>query len=127
MPYKTGIRLLGVARNPANGFPARLLAEEDAETAPILATAAGGTQGPEMDRLSNIIYHRGVQLDLGREVLGQQTDLNQSQGGIYIDTGLARAANAVIPANAGIQESFCSFRLRKLTHRRSPKQTLGFG
>ena len=26
MPYKTGIRLLGVARNPANGFPARLLA-----------------------------------------------------------------------------------------------------
>ena len=53
--------------------------------------------------------------------------LNQSQGGIYINTGLARAANAVIPANAGIQESFCSFRLRKLTHRRSPKQTLGFG
>ncbi len=29
--------------------------------------------------------------------------LNQSQGGIYIDTGLAIAANAVIPANAGIQ------------------------
>ena len=27
MPYKTGIRLLGVARNPANGFPARLLAD----------------------------------------------------------------------------------------------------
>ena len=27
MPYKTGIRLLGVARNPANGFPARLLGE----------------------------------------------------------------------------------------------------
>ena len=26
MPYKTGLRLLGVARNPANGFPARLLA-----------------------------------------------------------------------------------------------------
>ena len=25
MPYKTVIRLLGVARNPANGFPARLL------------------------------------------------------------------------------------------------------
>ena len=25
MLYKTGIRLLGVARNPANGFPARLL------------------------------------------------------------------------------------------------------
>ena len=25
MPNKTGIRLLGVARNPANGFPARLL------------------------------------------------------------------------------------------------------
>ena len=25
MPFKTGIRLLGVARNPANGFPARLL------------------------------------------------------------------------------------------------------
>ena len=25
MPCKTGIRLLGVARNPANGFPARLL------------------------------------------------------------------------------------------------------
>ena len=25
MPYKTGIRLIGVARNPANGFPARLL------------------------------------------------------------------------------------------------------
>ena len=27
MPYKTGLRLLGVARNPANGFPARLLGE----------------------------------------------------------------------------------------------------
>ena len=26
IPYKTGIRLLGVAQNPANGFPARLLA-----------------------------------------------------------------------------------------------------
>ena len=25
MPYKTGIRLLGVARNPTNDFPARLL------------------------------------------------------------------------------------------------------
>ena len=25
MPHKTGIRLFGVARNPANGFPARLL------------------------------------------------------------------------------------------------------
>ena len=25
MPYKTVIRLIGVARNPANGFPARLL------------------------------------------------------------------------------------------------------
>ena len=33
MPYKTGIRLLGVARNPANGFPARLLVSDlsDAE------------------------------------------------------------------------------------------------
>ena len=29
--------------------------------------------------------------------------LNQSQGGIYIDTGLGSAANTVIPANAGIQ------------------------
>ena len=27
MPHKTGIRLLGVARNPANGFPARPLRE----------------------------------------------------------------------------------------------------
>ena len=27
MPYKTVIRLLGVARNPANGFPARLLGD----------------------------------------------------------------------------------------------------
>ena len=25
MPFQSGIRLLGVARNPANGFPARLL------------------------------------------------------------------------------------------------------
>ena len=29
MPYKTGLRLLGVARNPANGFPARLLAQRN--------------------------------------------------------------------------------------------------
>ena len=29
--------------------------------------------------------------------------LNQSQGGIYNDTGLASAANTVIPANDGIQ------------------------
>ena len=67
--------------------------------------------------------------------------LNQSPSGIYIDTGLCSAANTVIPANAGIQgavqdvlswtpaqEGFCSFRLRKLrklTHCRLPKQTLG--
>ena len=25
VPHKTGIRLIGVAQNPANGFPARLL------------------------------------------------------------------------------------------------------
>ena len=31
------------------------------------------------------------------------TLLNQSQSGIYIDTGLDSAANTVIPANAGIQ------------------------
>ena len=30
-PYKTGIRLLGVARNPANGFPARLLVLDEDE------------------------------------------------------------------------------------------------
>ena len=30
-------------------------------------------------------------------------ELNQSQSGIYIDTGLGSAANTVIPANAGIQ------------------------
>ena len=29
--------------------------------------------------------------------------LNQSQSGIYVDTGLGSAANTVIPANAGIQ------------------------
>ena len=29
--------------------------------------------------------------------------LNQSQSGIYIETGLGSAANTVIPANAGIQ------------------------
>ena len=28
--------------------------------------------------------------------------LNQSQGGIYIDTGLASTSNTVIPANAGV-------------------------
>ena len=33
MPYKTGLRLLGVARNPANGFPARLLAHQLFEAA----------------------------------------------------------------------------------------------
>ena len=73
--------------------------------------------------------------------------LNQSQSGIYIDTGLGSATNTVIPvpAGTGIQgtlqnvlswtllprkdrcdEGFCSFRLRKLTHYRLPKQTLGF-
>ena len=31
------------------------------------------------------------------------TGLSQIQVGIYIDTGLANAANIVIPANAGIQ------------------------
>ena len=30
IPHKTGIRLLGVARNPANGFPARPLAVSSA-------------------------------------------------------------------------------------------------
>ena len=33
MPHKTIIRLSGVARNPANGFPARLLAGEEGITA----------------------------------------------------------------------------------------------
>ena len=31
--------------------------------------------------------------------------LNRSQGGIYIDTRLANAADTVIPAFAGIQET----------------------
>ncbi len=34
---------------------------------------------------------------------GIERHLNQSQGGICIETGLASAANTVIPANAGIQ------------------------
>ncbi len=34
---------------------------------------------------------------------GGEVLLNQSQGGIYIDTELASAANTVIPANAGTQ------------------------
>jgi hypothetical protein len=29
MPYKTGLGLLGVARNPANGFPARSLGRRE--------------------------------------------------------------------------------------------------
>ena len=32
MPHKTGIRLIGVAQNPANGFPARLLEDNGEET-----------------------------------------------------------------------------------------------
>ena len=32
MPYTTGIRLLGIAQNPADGFPARLLAAAVAQT-----------------------------------------------------------------------------------------------
>ena len=32
-----------------------------------------------------------------------ERSLNQSQSGIYIDTGLGSAANTVIPAYAGIQ------------------------
>ena len=87
---ETGIRLLGVARNPANGFPARLLdavdmesyrmerraaqsislAEEDAEIAPVQPTGAGGAQEPEMDRLSNII-----------------TEFNKTWGGKFSDPG----------------------------------------
>ena len=31
--------------------------------------------------------------------------LNQSKNGIYIDTGLGRAVNAVVPADAGIQRT----------------------
>ena len=41
MPYKTGIRLLGVARNPANGFPARLLGLHEGT---VTAMAGGYTQ-----------------------------------------------------------------------------------
>ena len=50
MPYQTGIRLLCVTQNPANGFPARLLAESPAPalrrnqwTAPL---ATGSTTAP---------------------------------------------------------------------------------
>ena len=50
MPYKTGIRLLSVARNPANGFPARPLAEQQAaldrieQEAQDIATPAEGAE-----------------------------------------------------------------------------------
>ena len=43
MPYKTGIRLLGVARNPANGFPARLLGYAGYD----MLEAANGEEGFE--------------------------------------------------------------------------------
>ena len=52
MPYKTGIRLLGVARNPANGFPARLLGMQRAEVA-YAATTRQGRQ--EIENLSNAL------------------------------------------------------------------------
>ena len=55
MPYKTGLRLLGVARKPANGFPARLPGPlRRPETTPGVraqherraSLAADGVQGP---------------------------------------------------------------------------------
>ena len=75
MPNKTIIRLSGVARNPANGFPARLL---------------GHVQRADLPRSRAGTRVRGL-------------CLNQSQSGIYIDTGLGSTANTVIPAFAGIQ------------------------
>ena len=47
----------------------------------------------------------GPLLTTGAEVIGINTAgiLNQSQSGIYIDTGLGSTANTVFPANAGIQ------------------------
>ena len=87
-----------------------------------------------------MVYFSDTELGGQRGVL-----LNQSQSGIYIDTGLGSAANTVIPANAGIQgtvenvlskvdtglrrrdEGFCSFRLHNLTQCRLPKRTLEFG
>ena len=48
MPHKTIIRLSGVARNPANGFPARLLGDPDHLIAVTKgANRSKGAKGPE--------------------------------------------------------------------------------
>ena len=44
MPYRTVIRLLGVARNPANGFPARLLGHGPFRGEPVVQVCVGGEQ-----------------------------------------------------------------------------------
>ena len=46
MPYKTGLRLLGVARNPANGFPARLLGSIAGDAAQMQKSPAAADQAP---------------------------------------------------------------------------------
>ena len=57
MPHKTIIRLSGVARNPANGFPARLLAEfernliRDRTQAGLSAARARGKTGGRQRKL----------------------------------------------------------------------------
>ena len=45
MPNKTGLRLVDVARNPANGFPARLLGGVVASFYDAVATAKGSLGG----------------------------------------------------------------------------------
>ena len=63
MLYKTVIRLLGVARNPTNGFPARLLASlaffifaliscTGNETSPSPAVGLGLEEGQEVELLA---------------------------------------------------------------------------
>ena len=54
MPYHTGIRLLCVAQNPANGFPARLLGFRRLGVYPRVGggTDVGGAQQPEATGLS---------------------------------------------------------------------------
>ena len=59
MPYKTGLGLLGVARNPANGFPARLLGCTFAHVGPVLSqflVAGSVALGPAWDNMIWVSY-----------------------------------------------------------------------
>ena len=59
-PYHTGIRLLSVAQNPANGFPARLLEGDQRVTHAYADQIAPASQEPTLETIESLVNRKNA-------------------------------------------------------------------